>query len=473
MTRLDRTLRNAAIPAAALRRLCHVGVGRQLFVDDFLIEECELDRSYHSASYFAGNPILKPVTAWDIQDQAAGRTIHSGRPRCRSATASGSTGGPAVQDVVHGRLRGATCYADSTDGLAWRHRPPLDIRPRHEYRSERGARFEYPCGLVATKPNPGRVSRCWCSCRAADVCAVTARRTASIGRLQVLVGRPGIARPSSTIRSARCGSTVCETMKRRIDMSAATVDTLSRVTLSPCGLGRTRTPSAGSPRTTWIDRAWTTSSLPAIQLGLCRLRKRAPRPVHDLLWRPGRTAQAESGLRRIQPRRLPLGEALARAVHRRVGAPGRLELDQRPVCRRVLSCHGRSSLFLRQRPSRRTWDGKRGRVLDGPRDAAPRRLRVARRAADRLGKSPGLRHWLRAVTTRPVRFTGSCLFVNVQIDGGELRADVARPVGTASSTVCAPLVYRQEPRQHARRVRWPGASLADLAGKPVRFRFIC
>src|SRR5439155_14556734 len=57
-----------------------IDVGRQLFVDDFLIEECELDRSYHAASYFAGNPILQPATEWDRRDEAADRAHQPARP---------------------------------------------------------------------------------------------------------------------------------------------------------------------------------------------------------------------------------------------------------------------------------------------------------------------------------------------------------------------------------------------------------
>ena len=39
-----------------------VSVGRQLFVDDFLIEETDLKPQYHKAKKFEGNPILYPQT---------------------------------------------------------------------------------------------------------------------------------------------------------------------------------------------------------------------------------------------------------------------------------------------------------------------------------------------------------------------------------------------------------------------------
>jgi hypothetical protein len=74
------------------------------------------------------------------------------------------------------------------------------------------------------------------------------------------------------------------------------------------------------------------------------------------------------------------------------------------------------------------------------------------------------------LTTRPVRFTGRHLFVNVNASGGTLRVEVLdrdgrviTPYGTAQ---CVPIA------EDSTRVRvaW-GADLASLAGEPVRFRF--
>src|SRR5207244_4786966 len=57
-----------------------IDVGRQLFVDDFLVEECELDRAYHTASYIEGNPVLSPATTWDTRDEPSERTHEPPRP---------------------------------------------------------------------------------------------------------------------------------------------------------------------------------------------------------------------------------------------------------------------------------------------------------------------------------------------------------------------------------------------------------
>jgi len=77
-----------------------------------------------------------------------------------------------------------------------------------------------------------------------------------------------------------------------------------------------------------------------------------------------------------------------------------------------------------------------------------------------------------SVTTRPVRFSGRHLFVNVAAPNGELRVEVLdadrKPIApfTRDNAVA---IRADSTRQH---VRWTGADdLAPLAGKPVRFRF--
>ena len=43
-----------------------VTVGRQLFVDDFLIDRTDLTPEYHKAVKYEGNPVLKAETPWEI-----------------------------------------------------------------------------------------------------------------------------------------------------------------------------------------------------------------------------------------------------------------------------------------------------------------------------------------------------------------------------------------------------------------------
>jgi hypothetical protein len=76
------------------------------------------------------------------------------------------------------------------------------------------------------------------------------------------------------------------------------------------------------------------------------------------------------------------------------------------------------------------------------------------------------------VTTRPIRFQGRYLFVNADVDGGELRAEVldaaGQPIAPFTRDKCVAV------REDATRaqVRWEGAEdLSRLSGQPVRLRF--
>ncbi len=95
-----------------------VSVGRQLFVDDFLIEETELSPTYHKAEKFEGNPILRAETAWENE------------PIPVACPKSGGVWYDEKEKIFKmwyeaGWLR-HSCYATSRDGIHWE-RPDLGI----------------------------------------------------------------------------------------------------------------------------------------------------------------------------------------------------------------------------------------------------------------------------------------------------------------------------------------------------------
>src|SRR5262245_29982508 len=51
-----------------------IDLGRQLFVDDFLVEHTTLTRRFHRAEYYSGNPVLRPMNQWERYDEYAERT---------------------------------------------------------------------------------------------------------------------------------------------------------------------------------------------------------------------------------------------------------------------------------------------------------------------------------------------------------------------------------------------------------------
>ena len=54
-----------------------IDVGRQLFVDDFLIAETMLERTFHRATFHPANPVLTYDRAWEREDPAPFAAVFS------------------------------------------------------------------------------------------------------------------------------------------------------------------------------------------------------------------------------------------------------------------------------------------------------------------------------------------------------------------------------------------------------------
>src|SRR5438093_4607172 len=99
-----------------------IDVGRQLFVDDFLIAETTLTRTFHLAKYHPASPVLKPDKPWEMKnpDHAAAMIFSDGvwyDPADRLFKMWYMVGASA-----------STAYATSRDGIHW-DKPSLDVRP--------------------------------------------------------------------------------------------------------------------------------------------------------------------------------------------------------------------------------------------------------------------------------------------------------------------------------------------------------
>ncbi|MGL4909024.1 MAG: hypothetical protein ACRC3G_06800 [Bacteroidales bacterium] len=104
----------------------NITMGRQLFVDNFLIAETNLTRKWHQAEYHAANPVLAPEKSWEM-----------------AGTKGGGFAAPFSDGVwfdetdnkfkmwymgggkEHGNGNHVTCYAESADGITWT-RPALN-----------------------------------------------------------------------------------------------------------------------------------------------------------------------------------------------------------------------------------------------------------------------------------------------------------------------------------------------------------
>lgn len=99
-----------------------IDVGRQLFVDDFLIASTDLKRVFHQPVKYENNPVLRPETAWE-------------KGTTGQATAAPFSDGCFYDPADHlfklwymaGWYDG-TALATSKDGIHWK-RPELDVVP--------------------------------------------------------------------------------------------------------------------------------------------------------------------------------------------------------------------------------------------------------------------------------------------------------------------------------------------------------
>jgi len=105
-----------------------IDLGRQLFVDDFLVQETSLTRSFHRPDYFADNPILWPTTPWEKRDEMAERTKTRSNPAAMpfSDGVFYDPGDRLFKMWYMGGYSQNTCYATSADGIKWT-KPTLDV----------------------------------------------------------------------------------------------------------------------------------------------------------------------------------------------------------------------------------------------------------------------------------------------------------------------------------------------------------
>ncbi|MBI3878104.1 MAG: glycosyl hydrolase family 32 [Verrucomicrobia bacterium] len=98
-----------------------VDVGRQLFVDDFLIESTTLKRVWHKPVPYTNNPVLKPDKPWEMEGKSPMAMVFS----------DGVWFDPKDQLFKMWYMGGYgkyTCYAYSSNGVDWI-KPELDVVP--------------------------------------------------------------------------------------------------------------------------------------------------------------------------------------------------------------------------------------------------------------------------------------------------------------------------------------------------------
>ena len=114
-----------------------IDVGRQLFVDDFLIERTTLKRTYHRPEYHPDNPILSPDKPWECEDAARAAAPFSDGVFYDHKDKPAAAGKLFKMWYMSGYIA-STALAVSRDGIHWE-KPSFDVRPgTNEVLSHRG-----------------------------------------------------------------------------------------------------------------------------------------------------------------------------------------------------------------------------------------------------------------------------------------------------------------------------------------------
>ena len=436
-----------------------IDVGRQLFVDDFLIEDTTLLRTYHTARYHPDNPVLKPDKPWEHQPA-------DNKP-CAMVFSDGVWYDPAAGLFKMWYMGGycrSTCYATSTDGIHW-DKASLDVVPGTNIVLEK-SRDSNTVWLDLKESNPARRYKMF---------IVTQRRDAKGGVDMALYYSPDGIHWGTPVAVKWAGgdrSTFFHNPFRDKWVYSARIgrDHVGRARM----YAECTDLADGLTHMDEISRLWTCAD---------RLDPRNP----------------NEALNGIQPELYTLDAVAYESLMIGLfsiwqGDPGK------PVDKRneVLLGFSRDG-FHWFRPDRRpfaavtesqdawNWGNVQsagggclvvgdhlyfyvsGRGQKRATDAASTGLAILRRdgfASMDAGQTPG------TLTTRPVRFSGNHLFVNADARGGELRVEVLDRNGEVYPTLSRGFCMPMTTDGTIQRVRWmEPVDLSALAGKPVRFRF--
>jgi hypothetical protein len=440
-----------------------IDVGRQLFVDDFLIEETNLQQVWHRATYHPSNPLLRPEMEWEgLHTPNASAMVYSdgvffdprerlfkmwymgayGTNTCLATSPDGVTWTRPRFDVVAGTNIVSTAVRDSS--TVWLDQFEKDPRRRYKaawfyndalemFISADGIHWQ----LVDRTPfvydrstffyNPFR--RVWCfSLRDIPSRAHTADRFRSYWETREFAvddgwhGTPPVAWVNIDSRDFTIPG----------ERGAPQLYNVDCVAYESLVLGLF---------SVWRGEPGLREKVSEIVLGYSRDGFHWHRPDRGSLipvsdipgsWNWANVQSAGGGC-------LIVNDALHFYVSGRTGVAG---TSKPGVCSTGLATLRRDGFAsLDWSPSGR-----------GPVRQLP-------------GWTVGM------VMTRPLRFSGAHLFVNADLNGGELRAELldrdGRVIEAFSRDRCLPL-RESGTRQ---RVTWPAASLASVAGTPVRFRF--
>lgn len=438
-----------------------IDVGRQLFVDDFLIEPTTLRRTYHGASYATGNPVLTADRPWESVALGPQQT-----PTPRAMVFSDGVWFDPAERIYKlwymGGVNRYTCYAYSSDGVHWT-KPVLDVVPGTNIVSALG-RDSCTVWLDLFESDPARRYKMFLYQRPEDS-----------GELSLCFSSDGI----------HWGSVVAKSGPTR-DRCTAFFNPFRKVWVY--SIKATTPKEFGRRRQYWehsdvVEGLHWRADEPPLWVGADRLDAwRDEYAVHPQLY----------NLDAIAYESILLGLF---TIWTGEGGDGRPKPNQLFVAFSRDGFHWHRpnrEPFIPASNVRGDWNYGNVQSAGGCCLIVGDRLYfyVSGRAGVPGTKEPGVCSTGLAtlrrdgfasldagpeggeVTTRPLQFTGRVLFVNVSAAEGELRAEVLdldrKPLAPYSREKAIPIRIDSTRQQ----VRWQGSDdLARLDGKPVRFRF--
>ena len=455
-----------------------IDVGRQLFVDDFLIESSTMTRAFHLPQWHPQSPVLKPDMPWE---QAA----HGDREGPMAMPFSGGVWyDPAdalfkmwyLADYGDRHL----CYATSKDGISW-DKPLLDVVE----------------GTNIVFPNAEGASVVWLDLEESN----------PDRRYKFVLSRVD---PEAIEAGVEWNGTLCS---MRVHFSRDGIHWGSEAgKTGPCG---DRNSAFWNPfRKQWVySIRHYTGGAPGVSHAVrCRRYWESPDLITNILWKPQEpvlwTSADSLDLSRspgqVAPELYNLDAVAYESVLLGLFSMQRAVADLpkfRPKINEVCVGFSRDG-FHWSRPDRSSflpvsedsedWNWGNVQSAGGGCLVVGDELRFY--ASGRRGDAPSFHDAggstgmavlrrdgfasmdagadVASLTTRPLRFTGKRLFVNVHAGQGELRAELLDSNGNViepfSESVCMPI--RQD--STGCEVRWEGAEdLSALSGKVVKIRF--
>ncbi|MDR2673359.1 MAG: hypothetical protein LBC18_00420, partial [Opitutaceae bacterium] len=103
-----------------------IDIGRQLFVDDFLIEKTDTEREFHQPEKYSGNPVLKAGTSLELGQRDGQRFVSTAMAGPNSGGMWWNPESQVYEYWYSAGWMGTVAYATSKDGIHW-DRPELNV----------------------------------------------------------------------------------------------------------------------------------------------------------------------------------------------------------------------------------------------------------------------------------------------------------------------------------------------------------